>query len=82
MPQPKKVALISGGSRGLGAKLVSGFIERRYGVATLSRTKTAFINDMLRARRRFHWSSVDGRDHEALRALIQATLDRWLASHQ
>ena len=52
MPQPRKVALISGGSRGLGAQLVSGFIERRYGVATLSRTKTAFINDLLRGRKR------------------------------
>ena len=76
MPQPKKVALISGGSRGLGAKLVSGFIERRYGVATLSWTKTAFINDMLRARRRFHWSSVDGRDHEALRAFVKEVGER------
>jgi 3-oxoacyl-[acyl-carrier protein] reductase len=76
MPQPGKVALISGGSRGLGAKLVSGFIERRYGVATLSRTKTAFIDDMLRARKRFHWSSVDGRDHEALRAFVKEVGER------
>ena len=65
MPQSRKVALVSGGSRGLGAELVSGFLDRRYGVATLSRTKTPFITDMLRARRRghFHWSAVDGRDH-------------------
>jgi len=76
MPQPTKVALISGGSRGLGAKLVSGFIERRYGVATLSRTKTAFIDDMLRARKRFHWSPVDGRDHEALRAFVKEVGER------
>ena len=52
MPQTRKVALVSGGSRGLGAELVSGFLDRRYGVATLSRTKTAFITDMLRARKR------------------------------
>jgi 3-oxoacyl-[acyl-carrier protein] reductase len=78
MPQARKVALISGGSRGLGAELVSGLLERRYGVATLSRTKTAFISNMLRAhnRRRFHWSAVDGRDHEALRAFVNEVGER------
>jgi len=72
MPQARKVALVSGGSRGLGAELVSGFLDRQYGVATLSRTKTTFITNMLRARkgRHFHWSQVDGRDHEALRAFV------------
>ena len=59
MPQSRKVALVSGGSRGLGAELVSGFLDRRYGVATLSRTKTPFITDMLRARRRGHFHEVD-----------------------
>src|SRR6478736_6661320 len=78
MPQTRKVALVSGGSRGLGAELVSGFLDRRYGVATLSRTKTPFITDMLRARRRghFHWSAVDGRDHEALRAFVKEVGER------
>jgi 3-oxoacyl-[acyl-carrier protein] reductase len=73
MPQARRVALVSGGSRGLGAELVSGFLERQYGVATLSRTKTTFITDMLRARKRrnFHWRAVDGRDHEALRAFVK-----------
>jgi 3-oxoacyl-[acyl-carrier protein] reductase len=73
MAQPRKVALVSGGSRGLGAELVSGFLDRRYDVATLSRTKTAFITRMLRARGRgdFHWSAVDGRDHQALHAFVK-----------
>ena len=44
MPQARRVALVSGGSRGLGAELVSGFLDRQYGVATLSRTKTTFIS--------------------------------------
>ena len=71
MPQSRRVALVSGGSRGLGAVLVSGFLDRRYAVATLSRTKTAFVSDMLRTKRRhFLWSAVDGRDHEALRAFV------------
>jgi 3-oxoacyl-[acyl-carrier protein] reductase len=77
MPQARRVALVSGGSRGLGAELVSGFLDRQYGVATLSRTETAFITNMLRARRRrFHWSAVDGRDHEALRAFVKEVGER------
>src|SRR5215212_4903519 len=78
MPQTRKVALVSGGSRGLGAELVSGFLDRRYGVATLSRTKTAFISSMLRGRnrRRFHWRAVNGRDHESLRAFVNEVGER------
>jgi 3-oxoacyl-[acyl-carrier protein] reductase len=73
MPESRKIALVSGGSRGLGAELVAGFLGRRYGVATLSRTKTAFIADMLRKRtaRQFLWRSVDGRDPEALQAFVK-----------
>jgi 3-oxoacyl-[acyl-carrier protein] reductase len=73
MAAGRKVALISGGSRGLGAELVTGFLDRRYAVATLSRTETAFISRMLRARRprQFLWSSVDGRDVEALQAFVK-----------
>jgi 3-oxoacyl-[acyl-carrier protein] reductase len=69
----RKVALISGGSRGLGAELVTGFLKRRYRVATLSRARTDFIDGMLRARRRrtdFHWDAVDGCDHDALREFV------------
>jgi 3-oxoacyl-[acyl-carrier protein] reductase len=78
MPQARKVALVSGGSRGLGAELVSGFLDRRYAVATLSRTKTAFITNMLcgRNRRRFHWIAVDGRDHDGLRAFVKEVAER------
>ncbi|MGA7488426.1 MAG: SDR family oxidoreductase [Xanthobacteraceae bacterium] len=79
MPRATKVALVSGGSRGLGAALVSGFLDRRYAVATLSRTKTAFITDMMRARKRgdFHWSAVDGRDREALSAFVKEVGERF-----
>jgi len=78
MPRAGRVALVSGGSRGLGAELVSGFLERQYWVATLSRTKTPFITNMLRAgkRRNFHSSAVDGRDHEALRAFVKKVGER------
>jgi 3-oxoacyl-[acyl-carrier protein] reductase len=73
MTQTRKIAVVSGGSRGLGARLVAGFLDRHFGVATLSRTKTAFIADTLRARERahFHWGEVDGRDHDAVRAFVK-----------
>src|SRR5262249_59227219 len=78
MPQARKVALVSGGSRGLGAELVLGFLDRRYAVATLSRTKTTFITNMLRGHkpRNFHWNALDGRDHEALRAFVKEAGER------
>jgi 3-oxoacyl-[acyl-carrier protein] reductase len=78
MPARRKIALISGGSRGLGAELVAGFLERRYGVATLSRTRTAFIADMQRGsrQRQFLWSCVDGRDPEALQAFVKEVGER------
>jgi 3-oxoacyl-[acyl-carrier protein] reductase len=78
MPETMKVALVSGGSRGLGAELVSGFLDRRFRVAPLSRTKSDFIAKMLRARKRahFHWSAVDGRDHEALLSFVKDVGER------
>jgi len=78
MPQTRKVALVSGGSRGLGAELISGFLDRSYGVATFSRTKTAFIADTLRHRPSpdFHWGEVDGRDHQALCAFVKDVGER------
>ena len=79
-PTTQKIALISGGSRGLGAALVSGFMQRDYGVATMSRSKTKFIDATKRGRdtaKRFHWAAVDGRDREALRAFVTDVAERF-----
>jgi 3-oxoacyl-[acyl-carrier protein] reductase len=76
----RKVALISGGSRGLGAALVSGFMQREYGVATMSRAKTKFIDETKRGRngaKRFYWAAVDGRDQAALRAFVADVAERF-----
>ena len=78
MPIARKVALISGGSRGLGAELVSGFLDRNYRVATLSRNESAFITSMSlgRKRRDFYWDSIDGRDPQALQAFVKEASKR------
>jgi 3-oxoacyl-[acyl-carrier protein] reductase len=75
----RNVALVTGGSRGLGAELVSGLLARRYAVATLSRTKTAFIEQMLRGPRKrdFCWSAVNACDGEALRGYVTKIADRF-----
>ena len=75
----RNVVLVTGGSRGLGAELVSGFLARRYAVATLSRTKTAFIEQMLRGPRKkeFCWSAMDARDGEALRGCVTKVAERF-----
>ncbi len=75
----RSVALVTGGSRGLGAELVSGFLARRYAVATFSRTKSALIEQMLRKRRKndLCWSTVDAREGEALRDFVTTIVDRF-----
>jgi 3-oxoacyl-[acyl-carrier protein] reductase len=75
----KNVALVTGGSRGLGAELVAGFLARQYAVATLSRTKTAFIEQLLQKSRKrdFCWSAVDACDAEVLRGYVMRIADRF-----
>ena len=58
---------------------MSGFLDRRYAVATLSRTKTAFIARLLRRPRakNFCWAAVDARDDEALRRFVAEIVERF-----
>lgn len=74
------MAIISGGSRGLGAELVAGFQARGYRVATTSRTSTSFIERMRSKdprERDFLWAAVDGRDAEGLRDFVRAVATRF-----
>jgi 3-oxoacyl-[acyl-carrier protein] reductase len=74
------VAVVSGGSRGLGAALVTGLLERGYRVATFSRTKTAFVTETVRKHKRegsFHWASVDGKDHAGLLDFVKVACERF-----
>jgi 3-oxoacyl-[acyl-carrier protein] reductase len=74
----RKVAIVSGGSRGLGAELVTRFLDRQFAVAALSRTKSEFISNLLRRKRTlFYWASVDACAHEDLRTFVNEVTTRF-----
>lgn len=74
-PVAERTVLISGGSRGLGAELISGFHAQGCNVASFSRNKTEFIEQQIGAG--LHWSAIDGRDHSAVRAFVNDTASRF-----
>jgi len=70
MSPPQRVAVVSGGSRGLGQALVSQFVSDGWAVATFSRTASPFIEQCQsqdRAEERFLWDAVDAADGQRLR---------------
>jgi 3-oxoacyl-[acyl-carrier protein] reductase len=76
------VAVISGGSRGLGLGLVDLFLERGYRVATFSRSETEDIRERLRVHdqdgtNRLMWRSVDGASADEIREMVKAVSGRW-----
>jgi 3-oxoacyl-[acyl-carrier protein] reductase len=79
VPGPEqKVAIITGGSRGLGAALVAGFLERGAAVASFSRMRTRFVDETLGARKdTFHWRALDGRNHACLQRFVKDVAKRF-----
>lgn len=76
----KPVVLISGGSRGLGAELVTGFQERGYRVATTSRSATSFIKKAQERdprERNFLWAAVNGQDAEVMRGFVRTVTSQF-----
>ncbi len=70
-----RVALVSGGSRGLGAAIVAELLRRGLFVASFSRSKTPFVEECL-ADDSFHWQSLDGGDPAALAGFARDVLQR------
>lgn len=64
-----EVIIVSGGSKGLGKGIVEDLLNHNCIVATYSRSKTKFIEDMEKGEfsNRFVWESVEGTDFDALR---------------
>jgi 3-oxoacyl-[acyl-carrier protein] reductase len=76
----RPVALISGGSRGLGAALVEACFEMECRVATFSRSETTFVANLLRDPERrddFLWELVDARDNAAVKAFVANAVARF-----
>lgn len=74
----KPVAVVSGGSRGLGRVLVERLLDDGWRVATFSRGSSEFVERMTEKRPEdFHWASVDLADTAALRAFATAARRRF-----
>lgn len=76
------VAVISGGSRGLGLALVGLFLERGWNVATFSRSATEALGTLLaehgaEGTGRLIWLSADGQSSEDIAGVVRSVVDRW-----
>ncbi|AQU69565.1 SDR family oxidoreductase [Streptomyces niveus] len=63
----RRVAVVSGGSRGLGLALVSHLLDEGYRVATFSRTESEGLTELrasLADPALLHWSALDGADED------------------
>jgi 3-oxoacyl-[acyl-carrier protein] reductase len=76
------VAVISGGSRGLGLALVDLFLDRGWRVATFSRSETGELRERLSLHGedgtdKLMWRAVDGMSVDEIREMAKAVSDRW-----
>jgi len=68
----RRHVLVSGGSRGLGQATVSALLAQGYAVSTFSRTKTAFVDEMLATHpAAFSFYEADIQDAGSLKELVQ-----------
>jgi 3-oxoacyl-[acyl-carrier protein] reductase len=73
-----KVAVVSGGSRGLGRELVERLLAGGWQVATFSRTANDFVTHLLaEADDAFYWSSTDLTELSALRDFANTVVGRF-----
>lgn len=73
-----QVVIVSGGSRGLGAAIVSDLLARGHSVATFSRKRTEFVDATERQYGdRFLWREIDATDHRGMKQLVSNVAARW-----
>jgi 3-oxoacyl-[acyl-carrier protein] reductase len=71
------VALISGGSRGLGAALVARFLDEGHAVATFARAETEQVARWReRFGERFLFQALDGANRDAVKSFVALALER------
>lgn len=72
------VAVVSGGSRGLGSAVIEKLLARGYAVATFSRGASDAIARFQTGRdASFHWSALDAADCEAVRRYVDGVVARF-----
>jgi 3-oxoacyl-[acyl-carrier protein] reductase len=74
------VALVTGGSRGLGAGLVQAFLDAGYCVETCARTSTDAVRaweDDPEYKERFHFATADVSDPAAAEHFVKEAAARW-----
>jgi 3-oxoacyl-[acyl-carrier protein] reductase len=80
MTAERKVALISGGSRGLGQALAADLLAAGYVVATFSRSASPFIEQARAkdpAEEMFYWQPVEAADFAAVGQFARAVIGRF-----
>ncbi len=80
MPEAPRVALVTGGSKGLGAGLVEAFLDAGYCVETCSRSTTDTVQaweDDPQLKERFHFATADVSKPEDAERFVKEAAHRW-----
>lgn len=73
-----RVVVVSGGSRGLGRSIIEELISQEYQVASFSRSRSKFIDEMLERRpEQFYWEPVDACDSDQLKGFVKVVYKKY-----
>lgn len=72
----RPVAIVSGGSRGLGLALVRDFLANGYRVETFSRSESAELKELRAETGAVAWTALDGTDAEAVEEFVRTAARR------
>ncbi|MCE5268225.1 MAG: SDR family oxidoreductase [Planctomycetaceae bacterium] len=80
MSDDRRVAIVSGGSRGLGQAIVEDLLKQGMTVAAFSRSATRFTEERQAADPKgesFYWEAIDGSDFPRLGEFVRGVLRRY-----
>ncbi|MEK8023096.1 MAG: SDR family oxidoreductase [Candidatus Hydrogenedentota bacterium] len=79
-----KIAIVSGGTRGLGQSIVQALLDANYSVAAFSRRSSPFVEGLLAdasLSARFHFAPVDLADPGGVQEFVKSVRKRWGGVH-